>query len=256
MQHDLIPFAFEDHLVRVFEVDGAPWFVAKDVAAALGIVWKAAETLARIPEKWKGVRNLRTPSGDQSLLIISEAGVYKLAFRSNKPEAEAFTDWVAEAVLPAIRRTGRFEVPDAGAPLETDGLGPLSDLSSRCRLVEITERLSGKDAARALWRHLGLPWVLEMDPRGALLAEEDDAVGRFAVEGIEKVRGVVTPAAMLWPAFCAFCQRHDLVNPGEKSFLTRFGRMGFAKRKTAGRSVYQNIRPRGPVDLTGEGRAE
>lgn len=256
MHHDLIPFAFEDHLVRVFEVDGAPWFVAKDVAAALGIVWKGDETVSRIPERWKGVRNLRTPGGQQFLLIISEPAVYKLAFRSNKPEAEAFTDWVAEEVLPVIRRTGRYEPPDSDAAPEADGLGPLSDLSSRCRLVEITERLAGKEAARALWRHLGLPWVAEMEPRGAVVAPADDAVARFALEGIERAPGVVAPAAMLWHAFSAFCERHDLVNPGEKSFFTRFSRMGFSKRKSAGRSVYQSIRPRAPNDSAGEGRAE
>ena len=41
--------------------------------------------------------------------VISEPAVYKLAFRSNKPEADAFTNWVASEVLPAIRKTGKYE---------------------------------------------------------------------------------------------------------------------------------------------------
>jgi prophage antirepressor-like protein len=52
-----------------------PWFVAKDVCEALGKVWKGAEALEVIPEHWKGVRKLGTPSGDQELWIINEAAV-------------------------------------------------------------------------------------------------------------------------------------------------------------------------------------
>ena len=48
--------------------------------------------------------------------LIKEPAVYKLAFRSNKPEAEAFTEWVAEEVLPSIRKTGSYSVPDAQLP--------------------------------------------------------------------------------------------------------------------------------------------
>ena len=41
--------------------------------------------------------------------VISEPAVYKLAFRSNKPEADTFTNWVASEVLPSIRKTGKYE---------------------------------------------------------------------------------------------------------------------------------------------------
>lgn len=92
------------------------WFVAKDVAAALGIVWTNT-TLASIPARWRGVRRLLTPHTNQhglqgltpnDVVVINEAAVYKLAFRSNKPAAEAFTDWVAEDVIPSIRKTGSY----------------------------------------------------------------------------------------------------------------------------------------------------
>ncbi len=255
MQQDLIPFAFEDHLVRVFDRDGEPWFVLADVCRVLEIA-DTGTAARRLDDDEKGVHSMHTLGGPQGATIINESGLYSLVLTSRKPAAKRFKKWVTGTVLPSIRRTGHFDVRDSGAIPDAGDLGPLSDLSSRCRLVEITERLSGKDAARALWRHLGLPWVSEMEPRGAVFAQEDDAVARFAMDGIEKVRGVVTPAAMLWPAFCAFCLHHDLVNPGEKSFFTRFGRLGLPKRKTAGRSVYQNIRPRGAVDGVGEGRAE
>ncbi|PKN77205.1 MAG: hypothetical protein CVU52_01440 [Deltaproteobacteria bacterium HGW-Deltaproteobacteria-10] len=38
--------------------------------------------------------------------IVSESGLYKLIFKSRKPEAEKFKDWLAKEVIPAIRKTG------------------------------------------------------------------------------------------------------------------------------------------------------
>lgn len=44
------------------------------------------------------------------MTVVNEAGLYKLAFRSNKPEADRFVNWVASDVLPSIRRTGSYTV--------------------------------------------------------------------------------------------------------------------------------------------------
>lgn len=101
-----------DHELRVAEINGEPWFVAKDVCASLCIKWSGkANTLAQIPEYWIGVSNFETPGGSQDLTVISEAGLYKLAFRCQSSEiADAFTNKVASEILPSIRKTGRYEV--------------------------------------------------------------------------------------------------------------------------------------------------
>ncbi len=122
-------FQFNSHHIRTTIIDAQPWFVAKDVSEALGLQW-TGHVLSAIPDSWQGVVKLTTPSngyrggGNQRLRIISEPAVYKLAFRSNKPEADAFTNWVASEVLPAIRKTGKYEakprqtaLPAAPAPL-------------------------------------------------------------------------------------------------------------------------------------------
>lgn len=104
--------------VRVVVKEEEPWFVAAEIARILGITWKGRVTLAAIPTSWQGVSKLQTPSGsggrgggNQDMLIISEAAVYKLAFRSNKPEADTFTNWVTSEVLPAIRKHGGYLSP-------------------------------------------------------------------------------------------------------------------------------------------------
>lgn len=61
-------------------------------------------------EHEKGTRKFLTPGGEQSLVVISESGFYRLAFRSNKEAARRFTDWVVEEVLPTLRQTGKYAV--------------------------------------------------------------------------------------------------------------------------------------------------
>ncbi len=96
--------------IRVEVINGEPWFVAKDLAKALNITW-SGHTLDQIPEGWKGMVKFNTPGGNQDLTVISEAGLYKLAFRCQSSEvADKFTNWVASEVLPSIRKTGRYEV--------------------------------------------------------------------------------------------------------------------------------------------------
>ncbi|TYT73147.1 BRO-N domain-containing protein [Desulfobotulus mexicanus] len=123
-----IDFTFQNYTVRTLsDENGNIWFVGKDVCEALGLSWVGNKTLASIPENWRGVGSFPTPlqnqhgvygEQDQEFVTINEPALYKLAFRSNKPAAEDFTNWVASEVLPAIRRTGRFSV--SGPALGTE----------------------------------------------------------------------------------------------------------------------------------------
>lgn len=107
------PFQFKDHSIRTVIMDDDPWFVAKDVCKALAIDW-SGRTLSTIPAEWQCMGKLPTHRrGLQDIKLISEPAVYKLAFRSNKPEADEFTNWVASEVLPAIRKTGKYVVQSA-----------------------------------------------------------------------------------------------------------------------------------------------
>lgn len=107
------------HDIRVVVVDDAPWFVAADVAAALG--YRDSFNATRLlDEVEKGTHEMSTPGGLQSVTIVSEPGLYRLVMRSNRPDAVRFQMWVAHEVLPAIRRTGTYAV--APSPAELDEL--------------------------------------------------------------------------------------------------------------------------------------
>ena len=109
---NLVSFAFEDNLVRSrLDENGEPWFVAKDVALALGYVWKRAATIGHVPEEWRGSYSVQLPSGEQEMLTLSEQGLYFFVARSDKPRALPFQKWLAGEVLPSLRRLGRYEMP-------------------------------------------------------------------------------------------------------------------------------------------------
>ncbi len=101
-------FEYQHKQVRTILVNGEVWFVAADVCNVLGIA-NASDAVSRLNPAWTMVSEIPTPSrGIQKMVVITEGAVYKLAFRSSKPEAERFTDWIAGEVIPQIRKTGRY----------------------------------------------------------------------------------------------------------------------------------------------------
>lgn len=95
--------------IRVQVINDEPWFVAKDVCAALGIV-NHLDAIGRLDDDEKGGSVVTTPSGEQTMKIVSESGLYNLIFQSRKPEAKAFRKWVTSEVLPSIRKTGGYRL--------------------------------------------------------------------------------------------------------------------------------------------------
>ncbi len=104
--HNIIPFDFNSHAVRVINRDGEPWFVAKDLTDVLGYS-NSSDAIAR---HCKGVvkHDIPTVGGTQSLTIIPERDLYRLIIRSKLPAAERFEEWIVGEVLPSIRKTGSY----------------------------------------------------------------------------------------------------------------------------------------------------
>ncbi|UNB65849.1 Bro-N domain-containing protein [Pseudomonas syringae pv. helianthi] len=103
-----------------------PWFVANDVSAAL--LYSEASAMTRhLDDDEKGLSIVHTLGGDQEMLVINESGLYSAILRSRKSEAKRFKKWVTAEVLPAIRKTGRYEEPVGrmatliGQTIGTDG---------------------------------------------------------------------------------------------------------------------------------------
>lgn len=109
---NLPTFTFEGSNVRVFMINNEPWFAATDVARCIGI-----------KDPKDAVKNLRPcersgfkPERGGSLTIVSESGMYTMVLRSDSAikdgtPAFRFRVWVTDEVLPAIRKTGKYECP-------------------------------------------------------------------------------------------------------------------------------------------------
>lgn len=95
--------------VRVVMHDCEPWFVASDVARALGYE-RPNDAVNAHCKKVNKFSYGNMPYGAQPYNIIPESDVYRLVMRSNLPNAEKFQDWVVEEVLPSIRKTGGYLV--------------------------------------------------------------------------------------------------------------------------------------------------
>nr|DAK50906.1 MAG TPA: repressor domain protein [Caudoviricetes sp.] len=95
--------------IRTIEIDGKPYFVATDVATALGYV----NPRKAISDHCKGVTKRDTPtsSGVQQMSYINEGDLYRLIMKSKLPSAEKFESWVMDEVLPSIRKTGSYSKP-------------------------------------------------------------------------------------------------------------------------------------------------
>jgi len=130
-------FEYQHKQVRTVLLEGQVWFVAKDVCDALEII-NSRQSVSTLSEKVKRtVTHADAIGRPRQMTVISEAGVYKLAFRSSKPEAEKFTDWVASEVIPQIRKTGRYVSRHQGLlPLESHtSIGVQKDMSKSINAV-------------------------------------------------------------------------------------------------------------------------
>lgn len=94
--------------IRTVTIDGKPYFVATDVATALGYV----NPRKAVNDHCKGVTKRDTPtsSGVQQMSYINEGDLYRLIMKSKLPAAEKFESWVVDEVLPAIRKTGNYQM--------------------------------------------------------------------------------------------------------------------------------------------------
>lgn len=95
--------------LRTIEIDGEPWFVGKDVAAALGYT-KERNALDKHVDKDDALKRGVTDSmgRTQQMTIINESGLYSLILSSKLPSAKDFKHWVTSEVLPSIRKNGAY----------------------------------------------------------------------------------------------------------------------------------------------------
>lgn len=207
MSSSIQPFAFEDHLVRTIMDDGGePWFVAKDVALALGYQWAGIRNIQHVPEEWRGVESVSTPSGEQEMLTLSEQGLYFFVARSDKPAALPFQRWLAGEVLPSLRRTGRYALTEqdkAVGPQVPAWLGALTRVQRlHCLRLAVQARQQEEpgNVEEIFLRFCG---YLALPEQGT----EDVSLDSFVRTCCRQDESGSLSAVDLYRAFAAWCER-------------------------------------------------
>lgn len=94
--------------IRTVDWNGDPWFVGKDIAAALGYKDTVNALKSHVDEQDKAGWRITTKFGEKDTTIINESGVYSLIFGSKLEGAVRFKRWVTGEVLPSIRKSGGY----------------------------------------------------------------------------------------------------------------------------------------------------
>lgn len=94
--------------VRVVSISGEPWFVAKDVAVALGYADTSDAVKRHVDPEDKLTRCFTDSGQTREMIIINESGLYSLTFSSRLESAKRFKHWVTSEVLPSIRKNGGY----------------------------------------------------------------------------------------------------------------------------------------------------
>lgn len=133
---------FEGHGMEVFEFDGQVLFNPKHVAEILGIADVKSSTRNFNDKQLVKLTNSKVHDMHFRKLhntgenFLTESGVYKLIFRSHKPEAERFSDWVTDEVLPSIRKTGGYQKQLSPQEMMRIQLGMIDDHEDRIKNLE------------------------------------------------------------------------------------------------------------------------
>lgn len=187
----IVPFNFHSATVRTIVQDDAPWFVAHDVAMALGYR-NASDAARNLDEDEKGTQIVRTPGGDQALTIINESGLYALVLRSRKPEARAFAKWVTSEVLPAIRKTGTYTMTISHAQAQA--------LKERVQLVADSGRQGYGETWARLHRKFKVNSYLTL-PASQYTAAMDYLAGKMDSESLTNLFAKYMTDKRMWLHF-------------------------------------------------------
>ncbi len=236
MSPALQAFDFETTPVRTLLRDDQPWFIGKDVCAALEIK-NHKDALGRLDDDERAEVGIADPSGTKYPTIISEPGIYRLVFTSRTDAAERFKRWLAHEVLPALRRTGTYTAPvrqDAPeAPVEDRLLWgmPFDKVRAAAIMINTAARLYGVKVAQRLYE--AEPSLPHLRP-----SPQECPVEGFFPEFAWPADGSPVSGSAFYDTYAAWATARDLQPIGPR----RFGEAAasrFMRRETGGRMMYK-----------------
>lgn len=162
-------FNFENHEVRSLLLNNEPWFVGKDVADVLGYSNSRKAMADHVDDEDKEVLTSRNVTleniPNRGITVVNESGLYSLILSSKLPSAKKFKRWVTSEVLPALRKTGQYQVKELSG----------SELMAKA-LIEAQNVLAAKDKQ-----------IEEMKPKALFADAVSASKGSISVGSLAKL---------------------------------------------------------------------
>ena len=125
--------------IRTVIIENEPWFVGKDVAEVLGYTNPSKALSDHVDTEDKLNNETLLSLGQRGGWLINKSGLYSLILSSKLPRAKKFKRWVTSEVLPAIRKTGSYNLPDFNNPAEAARAWAKEYEEKQKALAQVTE---------------------------------------------------------------------------------------------------------------------
>lgn len=222
--------------VRTIQQNGEPWFVGKDVAEILGYKDTSDAMKKHVDIEDKLTRRFADSGQNREMYIINESGLYSLILSSKMPKAKKFKRWVTSEVIPAIRKTGKYEA--MAVPINDE---PATDFTQ----LEFDQRIRIA-AIIASCRRERLPLVakvLSLDLEGMMplmpahITEAEQAAYQYISSVYDSLERD-TPIQYFYSSYTKWCMEQNLL-PLTKHGVTKVLKKYFPVQ-TVATSYYEN----------------
>lgn len=211
--------------VRTIQQNGEPWFVGKDVAEILGYKDTSDAMKKHVDIEDKLTRRFADSGQNREMYIINESGLYSLILSSKMPKAKEFKRWVTSEVIPAIRKTGKYEAMAQAVPINDE---PATDFTQ----LEFDQRIRIA-AIIASCRRERLPLVakvLSLDLEGMMplmpahITEAEQACYQYISSVYDSLERD-TPIQYFYNDYTKWCMEQNLLpltKPGVTKVLKKY----------------------------------
>ena len=231
--------------VRTIVINEQPFLMLKDVCSILGLT-NSSKVKERLKEDGVTTSYVIDRLGrKQEAKFINESNLYRLIFQSRKPEAEKFSDWVASEVLPAIRKTGKYELLPSPDVMADDEFLDVTKLEMDQRI-----RIAGIIASCRRERLPLVAKVLSLDLDDLKIPSLTSEANSAAIEYIDSAWDsfdTTIPIRVFHANYVNWCKENDIV-PLTKNKLTAVLKKFYpivtsmSSYSVNGKMVYRNVR--------------
>ena len=231
--------------VRTIVINEQPFLMLKDVCSILGLT-NSSKVKERLKEDGVTTSYVIDRLGrKQEAKFINESNLYRLIFQSRKPEAEKFSDWVTSEVLPAIRKTGKYELLPSPDVMADDEFLDVTKLEMDQRI-----RIAGIIASCRRERLPLVAKVLSLDLDDLKIPSLTSEANSAAIEYIDSAWDsfdTTIPIRVFHANYVNWCKENDIV-PMTKNKLTAVLKKFYpivtsmSSYSVNGKMVYRNVR--------------